>query len=62
MRRFILGVLVAGAPTLCAATDGFEQKLEEGGPFPWAALLYTAVAVAGIAVVAFKNARRTHLD
>lgn len=32
------------------------------GSMPWIAILCTLVFVAGVAVVGFKNARRTHLD
>ena len=34
----------------------------EKTPVPWVAFLCTVVALAGVAVVAFKSSRRTHLD
>ena len=34
----------------------------EDAPVPWVAFLCTVVALAGVAVVAFKSSRRTHLD
>ena len=45
-----------------APTDTFTGPNIEDGPVPWLAILYTLVACAGIGVVAFKNAKRTHLD
>ena len=64
MNRIVAGVLAAGGLLVCtcAAGDGLMPPTSEEGDFPWGAVLYTLVAVAGIAAVAFKNARRTHLD
>ena len=51
----------AGAAGLAAAGDGFKPPPQEQGFSLWA-LLYTLVAAAAVAVVGFRNAKRTHLD
>lgn len=52
---------MAGPLTVWAASDGHRvPELEETSP--WLAVLYTAVCLAGVLVVGFKNSRRTHLD
>lgn len=65
----VLIVLIAGlsAQSALAAkdrdadSDGYTApKPEEKNP--WLGLLFMLVAAAGVLVVAFKNARRTHLD
>ncbi|RPI63417.1 MAG: hypothetical protein EHM48_02475 [Planctomycetaceae bacterium] len=54
---------VMALPMVAAAAD-----VETASPRPdadslnWVAVLYSAVFAAAIAVVAFKNAKRTHLD
>ena len=49
---------------LAATASGAEQY--QGIPLEnkvqWIAVLYAAISLIGIAVVAFKNAKRTHLD
>lgn len=64
MRRFRLALLTL----LCVATNGWgaqdaasAPKIEDGAT-PWTAIIFSIVALAGIAVVGFKNAKRTHLD
>ena len=53
--------VLAGPLTAWASSDGHRvPELEETSP--WLALLYTAVCLAGVLVVGFKNSRRTHLD
>lgn len=54
----IVGALAA--PAVALAADNEAQGLPEG--LNWIAVLYSVVFVAAIAVVAFKNAKRTHLD
>ncbi len=55
---FLLGPQIAAA---AGVDDGYAppQATASGGWINW---LITGVFVAGLAVVAFKNARRTHLD
>jgi hypothetical protein len=64
MRKFCLSL----AALVCLASAGWgaqdaasAPKIEDGGT-PWTAIIYSIVALAGIAVVGFKNAKRTHLD
>jgi len=53
---------VAGVAAPALADDGYT-KLVPGAKFsPWWCILIIVVAGASIAVVAFKNAKRTHLD
>ena len=56
-------VMVAILTTLTAASqdDGFSA-LSRKAKTPWTAILYGVVSLAGIAVVGFKNSKRTHLD
>ena len=63
LRKLVAGALAAGgaAAGACLAGDGITPPIPEP-TFPWLAMFYTCVIVAGIAVVAFKNAKRTHLD
>ena len=53
--------LIFLAASIAAANDNYSAP-ELKTSAPWAAITYTAVAVIAILVVAFKNARRTHLD
>jgi hypothetical protein len=51
----------AGAAQAAWAGEGFDPpKIEKN--IDWIAYLIAAVAVVGILVVGFKNAKRTHLD
>ena len=57
----LLGVLTLGASS--AFGDALPNKppeIKDGTP--WLASVYSAVALAGICVVAFKNPRRTRPD
>ena len=59
-----IAVVLAGflpGGLLLAAGDGIEPPVLEPH-FSWLSLLYTVVGAAGIAVVAFKDAKRSHLD
>jgi len=68
----VLAALVAPAAALAARDpngDGYgeiygawAQRATDGPPIDWWTLLYFFVACLGIAVVAFKGSRRTHLD
>jgi len=70
----ILPALAAGGATVLqtawaaaatTASDGFaapELSEKQQEALPWTALAVAAVAVAGVCVAAFKNAKRTHLD
>jgi len=54
---------VATAATAIAAEDGDGYRVPDAeSPFPWMAMLYVVVALAGICVVGFKSSGRTHLD
>ena len=54
-----LVMLLTPAAALCQ--DGYKAP-ERAKDAPWLAILYTAVFFVGVLVVAFKHARRTHLD
>ena len=54
-------VLGAGASFAHASADGYLAPPMEPS-IDWWVLLYFVVGCAGIAVVAFKSAKRTHLD
>lgn len=44
------------------ANDGFAKTPQSESPTPWGAISWSIVLLIGVAVVAFKNAKRTHLD
>jgi hypothetical protein len=54
------GALLTGL-SRALADDGFEAPVIEKAT-PWLAIGIAVIAAAGIAVVAFKSSRRTHLD
>ena len=64
MRKFCLASTVLFCLVTCgwAAQDAASAPKIEDGATPWTAIIYSVVALAGIAVVGFKNAKRTHLD
>jgi len=49
------------APGLAHCQDVYKAPAKYE-TIPWMAVVYTFVFLIGIAAVAFKNARRTHLD
>ena len=55
-------ILVAAAEAMAVEADGFAPKANLETSVNWPAILCTAVFLAAVGVVAFKNARRTHLD
>ena len=55
-----LAALAATAGVAAAQRAG-EAPVLDYNP-PWLGILYSVVFLAGVAVVSFKNARRTHLD
>jgi hypothetical protein len=59
-----LGALAAiGASEAIGATDGYGTVLNQDAlPVNWFAVIYALVFVIAIAVVCFKNSKRTHLD
>ena len=66
MKTLLQAVVVLALPTAALAAGYYNQydvapEIEEV-PIPWAAILYALVSLAAIAVVGFKNAKRTHLD
>jgi len=52
--------LICLSPALAASRSQGPPEIEWSPP--WVAILYTIVFLVGICVVAFKNAKRTHLD
>ena len=56
-----LTAVMPAAVALAGRADGYEAPEIEAKP-PWVAILYVFIALAGICVVGFKNAKRTHLD
>jgi len=56
----LLVVLFVPAVGLCEEDQYSAPARKE--KTPWAAALYAAVGLAGVLVVGFKHARRTHLD
>jgi len=48
-------------PAWAAANDGYAVE-GMASSTPWLAILYTVVALGAVAVIAFRNSRRTHLD
>ena len=54
-------VPIVGLARLAFAGDGYEPPGVEK-PNYWWSILVAAVALAGICVIGFKNAKRTHLD
>jgi len=63
--RFIRAALAAAAwllvPAVAICRDEYKNPAKKES-IPWVAVLYMLVSLAGIAVVAFKHAKRTHLD
>jgi hypothetical protein len=55
------GLSAAAACAAAAQTDGVRIEPQEPGT-PWVAILYALVGAAGIGAVAFKSAKRSHLD
>ena len=56
-------LLLAWSAGRLAADDGYVAAAPVAKvKIPWQAVLYALTALAGIAVVGFKNAKRTHLD
>ena len=48
-------------PTAAICEDEYPAPAREES-VPWLAILYAVVCLGGIAAVAFKHAKRTHLD
>jgi hypothetical protein len=64
MARMISAVVALASQAslaFAASSDGYQAAAVEPQT-PWWAYLYAVVALAGICVVGFKNAKRTHLD
>ncbi|HET6430245.1 MAG TPA: hypothetical protein VFJ30_17645 [Phycisphaerae bacterium] len=55
-------VCAAGALSPVWADDGYGETMPGGSNNLWYCILIIAVAAGAIAVAAFKNAKRTHLD
>lgn len=52
----------AGALSPALAGDGYRKTVPQAESDVWMSVLVVAVAVLATAAVAFKNAKRTHLD
>jgi len=70
MKRIVLWIALLAAGLVWPAwaradentlPDGFTVQLIEAKP-SWICIGISALALAGVSVVAFKNARRSHLD
>ena len=57
----LAAVAILAPVSVASAGDGYEAP-EIETHVPVTAILYALVFLVGIAVVGFKNARRTHLD
>ena len=44
------------------ANDGYAKTPQSDPPTPWGAISWSIVLLIGVAAVAFKNAKRSHLD
>ena len=55
-------VLALAATAMAEAGDDGHFAPDAEAKIAWRSILYIVVALAGIAAVGFKNARRTHLD
>ena len=63
-RRFQACVAAAGGllvPAAALCEDKYNSPALEDR-VPWLAVIYLLVCLAGVCAVAFKNAKRTHLD
>ena len=62
-RKIALVWLLAAlfVPSVGLCEDEYSAPAKESKK-PWMAILYAAVGFAGVLVVGFKHARRTHLD
>jgi hypothetical protein len=58
----LLSVVAAGAETAASAEASPKQAPEVAYSLPWAVIAYLVVSTVAICAVAFKNAKRTHLD
>ena len=61
MRCLAAAVVAATAHAAALAGDGFKPPTKDDG-VNWMALVTAAIAVIAICVLAFKSARRSHLD
>jgi len=61
VQRLSCAAVLLLAPGLAHCQDVYKAPAKYEA-VPWAAVAYTLVFLIGIAAVAFKNARRTHLD
>ncbi len=55
-------VIAAAAVPAMAVGEDMNPAVPLTDELPWSAIIYALVFVIGIAVVGFKNAKRTHLD
>jgi hypothetical protein len=53
--------ILAGFATAWGQGDGYSAPALEHGP-PWQAIVCAVAGLVAICAIAFKNARRTHLD
>ena len=65
IRRILQACLIAGVILVSSAVAFCEEPLpvkERKEAFPWAAAGYAVCCLAVVCAVAFKHAKRTHLD
>jgi len=61
VRASVLAATLSFLPAVAVCEDNYPQAPLEPSR-PWAPVLYAIVFLAAVCVVAFKHARRTHLD
>jgi len=58
----LIALTALALPVVClGAGDGYDVPTSKPAK-PWLAVVYAVVSLAGIAVLAIKNAKRSHLD
>ena len=62
IQAVVVSILVPAMTALAQDRYGRGGPAEDKPEILWAPWLFTVVFLAAIAVLAFKNARRTHLD
>ena len=62
LRLFLaIWTILIWANVAFSAADGHDPGPDLEAKVPWMAIVYSVVALVGIAVVGFKNPKRTHM-